>query len=106
MNEQNLASELALETAQIHWHELQRFFAGGNAIAVDASLDLIHVATEITKDNAAQIKTWMDSGLVDAVKDSQATQWLDEDAIVWALVIKPWVLVQSKKDSKLEVQSE
>lgn len=97
MNEKDLASELVLETAQIHWHELQRFFASGNAIAVDDSLDLIYVATQITADNAVQIKTWMDAGLVDAVKDSQAQEWYDQNAIVWALVIKPWVLVQSKK---------
>jgi len=99
MNEQDLASELILETAKIHWHELQRFFASGNAIAVDESLDLIHVATEITNDNATQIKAWMDAGLVDAVKDSQAQEWYEQNAIVWALVIKPWVLVQHKKDS-------
>jgi len=99
MNEKDLASELVLETAKIHWHELQRFFASGNAIAVDESLDLIHVATEITNDNATQIKAWMDAGLVDAVKDSQAQEWYEKNAIVWALVIKPWVLVQHKKDS-------
>ncbi len=97
MNEKDLASELVLETAQIRWHELQRFFASGNAIAVDDSLDLIHVATQITQDNAAQIKVWMQAGLVDAVKDSQALEWYDKDAIVWALIIKPWVLVQNKK---------
>lgn len=97
MNEKDLASELVLETAQIHWHELQRFFASGNAIAVDESLDLIYVATEITKDNAAQIKIWMDAGLVDAVKDTQAHEWYESNAVVWALVVKPWVLVQYKK---------
>ena len=97
MNEKDLASELVLETAQIHWHELQRFFASGNAIAVDDSLDLIYVATQITTDNAVQIKTWMDAGLVDVVKDSQAQEWYEQNALVWALVIKPWVLVQHRK---------
>lgn len=96
MNEKEIASELVLETAQIHWNELQRFFASGNAIAVDESLDLIHVATEIIKDNAVQIKLWMDAGLVDAVKDSQAQAWYENNTLVWALVVKPWVLVQHK----------
>jgi hypothetical protein len=98
MNDTELASELVLETAQIRWNELQRFFASGNAIAVDPSLDLILVATEITKDNASQVKTWMDAGLVDAVKDSQAKIWHEENTLVWALVVKPWVLVQHKSD--------
>lgn len=97
MNKEDLTSELVLETAQIHWSELQRFFASGNAIAVDDSLDLINVATQITKDNAAQIKVWMDAGLVDVVEDSQAKVWYEQNAVVWALVVKPWVLVQYKK---------
>lgn len=97
MNEKNIASELVLETAQIRWHELQRFFASGNAIAVNESLDLIHVATNITNDNAAQVKRWMDAGLVDTVKDTQAAEWYEQDALVWALVVKPWVLVQPIK---------
>jgi len=97
MNENDLVTNLVLETAPIRWHELQRFFASGNAIAVDHSLDLIYVATEITKDNAAQIKVWMDAGLVDVVKDAQAQVWYEQNAVVWALVVKPWVLVQHKK---------
>ncbi len=89
-----LEQQLNLETAQIHWRELQRFFASGNAIAVDPTLDLTHVAAQIAADNATLLKQWMDSGLVDAVKDTQALQWFEADALVWAVVIKPWVLVQ------------
>lgn len=90
----DIEQQINLETAQIRWHELQRFFASGNAIAVAPTLDLTHVAAQIVADNATQIKQWMDAGLVDAVKDSQAQQWYEENAIVWAVVIKPWVLVQ------------
>lgn len=89
-----IEQKINLETAQIHWHELQRFFASGNAIAVDPSLDLTHVAAQIVADNAAQIKEWMDAGLVDVVKDVQAQIWYEKNALVWAVVIKPWVLVQ------------
>lgn len=89
-----IEQQINLETAQIHWHELQRFFASGNAIAVDPTLDLTHVAAQIVADNAAQIKEWMEAGLVDVVKDSQAQIWYEQNALVWAVVIKPWVLVQ------------
>lgn len=89
-----LEQQINLETAQIHWRELQRFFAGGNAIAVDPSLDLTHVTAQIAADNSTQLKQWMDTGLVDAVKDTQALEWYETDALVWAVVIKPWVLVQ------------
>lgn len=92
-----IEQQINLQTAQIRWHELQRVFASGNAIAVDASLDLTHVAAQIVADNATQIKDWMDAGLVDAVKDTQAQQWYEQDALVWTVVIKPWVLVQTIK---------
>jgi hypothetical protein len=89
-----IEQQINLETAQIHWHELQRFFASGNAIAVDPNLDLTHVAAQIVADNAAQIKEWMHAGLVDVVKDAQAQTWYEQNSLVWAVVIKPWVLVQ------------
>lgn len=89
-----IEQQINLETAQIHWHELQRFFASGNAIAVEPSLDLTHIAAQIVADNAVQIKVWMDTGLVDVVKDDQAQIWYEENTLVWAVVIKPWVLVQ------------
>lgn len=94
MNEDLVTAKINFETAQIRWHELQRFFATGNAIAVDNTLDLLEVAGVIARDDAAQLKVWMAAGLVDAVKDQQAKTWFDTDAIVWAVVIKPWVLVQ------------
>ncbi len=93
---QHLNNKLVQETAQIRWHELQRFFASGSAIFVATQLDLTQVALEIAQDNAAQIKLWMDAGLVDVVKDTQAQHWYEKDALLWAVVIKPWVLVQDK----------
>ncbi len=93
---QHLNHKLNQETAQIHWNELQRFFAGGHAISVHAELDLTEVATQIAQDNATQIKLWMDAGLVDVVKDTQAQQWYEQNTLLWAVVIKPWVLVQYK----------
>lgn len=94
-NDNLLHGKINLETAQIHWHELQRFFASGMAIAVDPSLDLTQVAGIVAQDNAAQLKDWMDKGLVDNVKDQQAQDWYEQDALVWAVVIRPWVLVQN-----------
>lgn len=87
-------AKINLETAQIAWRALQRFFAAGTAIAVDPGLDLIEVARVIARDDAAQLKQWMDAALVDNVSDTQASHWYEQDALVWAVVIKPWVLVQ------------
>ena len=88
-----------LETAQIAWRELQRFFASGSAIAVSDDLDLIEVAFQISEDNRTQVARWMESGLVARVSDKQALDWYDSDATVWAVVARPYVLVQYKADA-------
>jgi hypothetical protein len=86
---------LNLETSQIAWKELQRFFASGVAIFVDETLDLIDVAIQISKDNQAQVLQWMEAGQVTRVTDAQALAWYEADADVWAVVVRPYVLVQA-----------
>lgn len=95
--QQPLETNLNLETAPIPWRELQRFFAAGRAIAVAPELDLVKVGAELYRDNADQFRAWMDEGKVDAVSDEQAQAWFEADAEVWALVIKPYVLVQPRR---------
>jgi hypothetical protein len=82
------------ETAKIAWQELQRFFARGNAVAVSHQLDLVEVAFQMSADNKDQIKEWMEAGQVSRVSDAQASGWYDANALVWAVVVRPWVLVQ------------
>jgi hypothetical protein len=94
-----LAAKLSAETAKIRWRELQRFFAQGRAIQVAASLDLIDVAARIGSDDARQVEAWMNAGKVQRVSDHQARQWIDADALVWAVVVRPWVLVQPLTDA-------
>lgn len=89
-------TQLALETARIHWRELQPWFAKGDAIAVSASLDLVDVAYELCQDNKALFEVWIKSDYVAPVKDAQAEVWFAENKELWAVVVKPWVLVQDK----------
>jgi hypothetical protein len=87
-------AKVNLETAQIAWKELQRYFASGAALAVAADLDLVEVAYQMSQDNAAQIQQWMAAGQFGKVSDEQAKGWLAADEILWAVVVSPWVLVQ------------
>lgn len=95
-----LDSKLNRETAKIPWRELQRFYAQGAVIAVSPSLDLIHVAKAFANDDRDWVSALLENGDVSRVDESQATQWFDEDATVWAVVVAPWVLVQSQGDSQ------
>lgn len=83
-----------LETSQIAWKELQRFFASGAAVYVDPMLDLVEVAYQFSIDNKEQVALWMQKNQLALVSDQQALNWLETDAQVWAVVIKPWILVQ------------
>lgn len=98
MNESNCCDiareKVNLETSKIAWKELQRFFAGGRAVSVAADLDLVDVAYQFAIDNKDQVALWMQKNQVALVSDQQAMNWFESDADVWAVVVKPWVLVQ------------
>jgi hypothetical protein len=89
-----LRASLNRETARIAWNELLRFFAAGTVIAVSEDLDLVEVAIQISNDNKALIEQWMIEKRIDKVSDAQAKDWLDTDASLWAVVVRPWILVQ------------
>lgn len=91
-----IRGKLNSETARIPWKELQRYFAGGYTLIVEQQLDLIDVAYQMHTDNAAQIEQWMNADLIHPVSNAQARQWHNDDAELWACVIKPWVLIQSQ----------
>ncbi len=97
-----LKQDIHSETARIAWSELQRFFAAGKAIYVSTDLDLVEVALQISNDNSEIVQRWMKKRQLAPVSDDQARYWIDTDATVWAVVVKPWVLVQDQKDSQHE----
>jgi hypothetical protein len=100
MNEKILASlraELNEQTAQMHWHELQRYFASGTLISVAPELDLIDVGARIAADDKSSIEEWMSASRLHRVSDAQARQWLTQDALLWTVVVKPWILVQHER---------
>jgi hypothetical protein len=93
-NETEERARIHAETAKIAWQELQRFFAQGLAIVVKSELDLVDVACEMSCDNIDRIEVWMESGKVAQVSDAQAIEWLEANALMWCVIIRPWILVQ------------
>jgi len=83
------------ETARIPWQELQRFFAAGKVMLVAPGLDLVDVAFALQEDDVDQVKSWTEALQVMPVPDDQAKEWIASDALLWAVVVKPWVLVQT-----------
>ena len=90
-------AKLNLETAQMAWRDMQRYFASGVALYVSPELDLVDAAWQMSEDNIGQIEAWMNAGQLGKVSDGQAAQWFNTDARLWAVVVSPWVLVQPVK---------
>ena len=86
------------ETAKIPWRELQRFFAQGKVMQVTDQLDLVDVAFAVQQDDIGQVRQWTETEQLSLVSDDQAREWFESDSTLWAVVIKPWVLVQLPKD--------
>lgn len=95
----SLISELNEQTAQIHWSELERFFASGSLISVAPELDLVDVGARIAADDKLSVQEWMQAGLLCRTTDAQASVWMKNDTLLWVAVVKPWILVQ--QDRKL-----
>ena len=82
------------ETAKIPWRELQRLFAAGKVFHVHRDLDLVEGACAMQRDDVEQVKSWSDGARLSRVADDRARAWLEREATLWAVVVKPWVLVQ------------
>ena len=89
-----LRAKLNMETSRMPWKELQRYFAGGVVIAVADDLDLVDVAVRIANDDKTAVMQWMSENRIAKVSDAQAQTWLENDAALWTVVVKPWILVQ------------
>lgn len=95
--QQLLHAKLNMETAQMAWSELLRFFASGHVIAVSDDLDLVEVAARFSIDDTRVVEEWLSAASIAKVSDDQARKWLEEEAMLWTVVARPWVLVQENK---------
>lgn len=92
--ETELRTQLNLETGKLVWKELERHFARGVVIKVSAELDLIEVAMCMINNDATHFAPWYESGKVARADIIDAEKWYKNSAEFWAVVVKPWVLVQ------------
>ena len=94
---QQVIADLHLETAKIPWTELQRFFAGGKLLLLDNQEDMLDVAASLVANDVDRLQALIQEELLIHPNDDKAKQWHAEQAMLWAVVLKPWVLVQENK---------
>tara|TARA_R110000764_G_scaffold115317_1_gene202340 strand:- start:546 stop:845 length:300 start_codon:yes stop_codon:yes gene_type:complete len=84
-------------TGNIEWKTLEPHFARGDLLSVAPDLDLVQAAAAMMEDDSEQIKVWMDNKQLQVATDAQAGDWAErEPKTLWAVVIRPWVLVQER----------
>jgi len=91
-------SRQELETARIHWQELETHFARGVVIRVDSDLDLVEVASCFANDDKPAVEAWINDGKVEHLGMHEAKDWGGRDPELWAVVVAPWVVVQERKN--------
>ncbi|MEM9101403.1 MAG: DUF2288 domain-containing protein [Pseudomonadota bacterium] len=94
-----LQEKLNQETAKIDWKSLQVYFAAGKLLEVSEQLDLLEASSAVALNKVNQVQQWMNQGLIGQVSNSLAKQRFEQDLSVWAVVVKPWILIQSLKPS-------
>lgn len=94
LNAEELRQKINLETGQISWSELQKYFAKGNVIVVSPELDLIDVAARFAEDNKDAVGAWIESEMIKRALDDDARQWQERQSDFWSVVVAPWILVQ------------
>lgn len=90
-----MKDKLVTETAKIEWTALERFYAQGRVLHVIDDADLVEIAAAFAEDDAEKVKLWQDTKKFARVSDEQAIEWIEQDALVWAVTVAPFVLVQS-----------
>ena len=90
-------------TARIEWKALEPHFARGQVLWAVSDLDLVEVAQALINDDSAAVKSWMDQGKVALASDEQAQDWHARNPDnLWAVVVRPWVLVQERSQGASE----
>lgn len=86
------------ETARVRWAEIERLFAAGTVLHVAPACDLPAVAEALAADDTEAVRQWMDDALLAPLDDATAQRWAADDAAdLWAVVVRPWVLVQERQ---------
>ncbi len=95
--DEELRARLNAETGKLALHEFERHFARGVVIKIATNIDLVEVATSMTKDDKATIEHLMQADKLSRASVDDLKDWHERNPAFWAVVVAPWVLVQETK---------
>jgi hypothetical protein len=93
----NLKEKLEKEILETNWEPLAPHFARGSVYLLDQDLELTEVGQAMAEDNVAQIKSWLDDGLMCPPTPEEARAFAkNADYTFKMLIIEPYVLIQKR----------
>lgn len=93
----DIKEKLQKEVLESNWEPLAPHFARGTVYLVDGDLDIVEVGAAMATDNVADIKQWLDNGLMATPTPEEATLFAKDNGIFFnMLIIEPYVLIQRK----------
>jgi len=93
-----LKEKLNLETAAISWEDLQICFAQGKLLIVDTTADIIDIASHISENDSEKLKQLIQNDNIAFATPEWIKTYCQEDTLLWAVVVAPYVVAQLKKD--------
>ncbi len=91
---EELCAILNEQTGKLSWPELERHFARGVVVRVEAGLDLVEAAAAVVEDNKEAVNTWMALEQITHADEQHAKDWALRQPEFWTVVAAPWVLIQ------------
>lgn len=83
------------ELNEVEWEWLKPHYQRDAIILVDPSLALQSVGKEISQNNAAQVQSWIELGLLKKPSSVQMAAWEQSPELRFqAIIVQPFVLVQ------------
>jgi hypothetical protein len=95
MNNSEKAVIAADEIDIIPFSELARPFAAGKIRLVSNEIDFEEVVQSILDNHLDKTQHWITENLITTLGDDIAKLWMEQNKIVKAAVLAPWVFIQS-----------
>jgi len=91
---ESLTEKLKNEIGTADWTLLKPHAERGVLLIIHPQIDLLEVAIQVAKDQAEEIRLWLDGGKITRPTQAQMEQWETGDTIFTCVIVQPFVLIQ------------
>ena len=98
MNQDDQREELRKLLDEAEWSWVKPHVLRDSVIVVEGSLSLLDVAVSVAQNQVAQMKLWIDQGLVRKPSAQEISAWdLNPSQKFLSIIVQPFVLIQIRE---------